>query len=151
MKYLKFKSLKKGPVVANKTVYDGITFSSGLEAYMYILLRDSGIKFEYEKQSYELLPALIFTNDCVEKRGKSELKNTINKKIANLVYTPDFEGDTFIIETKGRANDSFPLRWKMFKHYMIKVGDKRALYKPQTKQDCETVMEMIKNKQNEKG
>ena len=29
MKYIKFKSLKKGPVVANKVEYDGIKFSSG--------------------------------------------------------------------------------------------------------------------------
>ena len=37
------------------------------------------------------------------------------KNILPIKYTPDFIGDDFIIETKGRANESFPMRWKMFK------------------------------------
>jgi hypothetical protein len=47
--------------------------------------------------------------------GKGEYKDRGNKKILGIKYTPDFEGSDFIIETKGRANDSFPLRYKLFK------------------------------------
>jgi hypothetical protein len=41
--------------------------------------------------------------------------------------------EDFIIETKGRANDSFPLRYgKCLNTYMVhQHGDKRTLYKPQ--------------------
>ena len=44
--------------------------------------------------------------------------NRGQKKILNIKYTPDFVSDSFIIECKGRANESFPLRWKMFKKYV---------------------------------
>jgi hypothetical protein len=39
---------KKGPVVAKKVVYNGITFASGLEKYMYKALKDAKIDFRYE-------------------------------------------------------------------------------------------------------
>ena len=35
---------KKGPVVAKKVIYDGITFASGLEKYMYRVLKDADTK-----------------------------------------------------------------------------------------------------------
>ena len=45
-KTYKRKSGKRGPVRAKKVVYDGVTFASGLEKYMYIALRKDKIKFE---------------------------------------------------------------------------------------------------------
>jgi hypothetical protein len=140
---------KKGPVVSKKVVYDGITFASGLEKYMYKALKEAGIYTEYEKYSYELLPSFSFNNDCIERQsnGKGDFINRGNKKVLNLKYTPDFVGHEFIIETKGRANDSFPLRWKMFKHYMVVNGDKRTLYKPQSQRECdETIQLILKNR-----
>ena len=44
--------------------------------------------------------------------------NRGNKKVLGIKYTPDFEGKDFIIECKGRPNDTFPLRWKMFKKHV---------------------------------
>ena len=49
---------------------------------------------------------------------KESLKTVVKKKILPIKYTPDFVSDSFIIECKGRANESFPLRWKMFKKYL---------------------------------
>ena len=46
--------------------------------------------------------------------------NRGEKIILPIKYTPDFIGKGFIIETKGRANESFPMRWKMFKKYINK-------------------------------
>ena len=69
----------------------------------------------------------------------------------NLKYTPDFVGDGFIIETKGRANDAFPLRWKMFKYLMTLTCDNRTLYKPQSQKECDITVELIlKTKTNDK-
>jgi hypothetical protein len=136
---------KKGPVVSKKVVYDGITFASGLEKYMYKALKEAGIDAEYESQSFELLPSFTFKNDCVERQsnGKGDYINRGNKKVLNLKYTPDFVGDNFIIETKGRANDAFPLRWKMFKYLMALMCDNRTLYKPQSQKDCDATVELI--------
>jgi hypothetical protein len=143
---------KKGPVVSKKVVYDGITFASGLEKYMYKALKEAGIDVEYESQSFELLPSFTFKNDCVERQsnGKGDYVNRGNKKVLNLKYTPDFIGSDFIIETKGRANDSFPLRWKMFKYLMTLMCDKRTLYKPQSQCECDITIELIlKNRKND--
>jgi hypothetical protein len=136
---------KKGPVVSKKVVYDGITFASGLEKYMYKALKEAGIDAEYESQSFELLPSFTFKNDCIERQSnsKGDYINRGNKKVLNLKYTPDFIGSDFIIETKGRANDSFPLRWKMFKYLMNLMCDKRTLYKPQSQKECDVTIELI--------
>ena len=136
---------KKGPVVSKKVIYDGITFASGLEKYMYKVLKEAGIDAEYESQSFELLPSFTFKNDCIERQsnGKGDYINRGNKKVLNLKYTPDFIGSDFIIETKGRANDSFPLRWKMFKYLMNLMCDKRTLYKPQSQKECDITIELI--------
>jgi hypothetical protein len=136
---------KKGPVIAKKVVYDGITFASGLEKYMYKALKTAGINFKYEGYTYELIPAFMFTNECFERQsnGKGDFINRGNKKVLNLKYTPDFVGETFIIETKGRANESFPLRWKLFKKWMYENNDNRTLYKPQNQSECDKTVQSI--------
>ena len=143
---------KKGPVVSKKVTYNGVTFASGLEKYMYKALLDSKIDFDYEGETFELIPSFFFSNECFERQsnGKGDFINRGNKKVLNLKYTPDFIGSDFIIETKGRANDSFPLRWKMFKRYMIESGDNRTLYKPQNQSECDTTIKLIL-KQRENG
>jgi hypothetical protein len=143
---------KKGPVVSKKHNTDGITFASGLEAYMYHALKDANIDFRYEGETFELQPSFLFKNDCIERQsnGKGDFINRGNKKVLNLKYTPDFTGWDFIIETKGRANDSFPLRWKMFKWFMSLTCDKRTLYKPQNQSECdETIKLILKQREND--
>jgi hypothetical protein len=145
------RSKKKGPVVAKKVMYNGITFASGLEKFMYKSLRDAKIEFRYEDESFELLPSFNFNNDCYERQsnGKGDFINRGNKKVLNIKYTPDFIGEDFIIETKGRANESFPLRWKMFKYLMHLMNDKRTLYKPQNQDQClETVKLILKKRKD---
>jgi hypothetical protein len=146
---MKRKSNKKGPVKAKKVSYDGIDFASGLEKYMYKLLKDANLNFQYEGQVFELLPGFNFNNECYERQsnGKGDFVNRGNKKILNIKYTPDFVSTDFIIETKGRANDSFPLRWKMFKYLMGSMCDKRVLYKPQNQKECDETIRLILAKQ----
>lgn len=141
---------KKGPVVSKKIVYDGITFASGLEKYMYIALKKANIEFVYEGFTFELVPSFTFKNECFERQsnGKGDFINRGCKKVLNLKYTPDFIGIDFIIETKGRANDSFPLRWKLFKEWMMDNNDSRALYKPQTHSECDITIELILKNRN---
>ena len=141
---------KKGPVVAKKVTYDGISFASGLEKYMYKALKDADIDFEYEGRTFELLPSFTFENASVEKQsnGKGDFINRGNKKVLNLKYTPDFIGKDFIIETKGRANESFPLRWKLFKKWMMDNNDARTLYKPQKQSECDITIELILKTKN---
>ena len=144
---MKKRSKKRGPVRAKKVICDGIQFASGLERYMYLALKKAKIKSIYEGQTYVLQDSFEFTNDCYEKQsnGKGEYKNRGNKKILNVKYTPDFVADTFIIECKGRANESFPMRWKMFKKHVKENLPHVTLYKPQNQKDCdETILLILK-------
>jgi hypothetical protein len=142
---MKRKRKKRGPVRAKKVVYDGITFASGLEKYMYIALKKAKIKAKYEGRTYTIQSGFEFNMDSYERQsnGKGEFKNRGNKKILPIKYTPDFIGDGFIIECKGRANESFPMRWKLFKGYVNTVQPYVTLYKPQNQKECDQVIQLI--------
>ena len=140
---------KKGPVRSKKVTFDGIKFASGLEKYMYQALKKAKIKAKYEGQTYIIQEGFEFKNESYERQsnGKGELVNRGCKKILPIKYTPDFISDSFIIECKGRANESFPLRWKMFKKYVNDNLKHVTLYKPQNQKECDKVIELIiKNK-----
>jgi len=136
---------KRGPVQAKKVTYDGINFASGLERYMYMALKKAKVKAKYEGNTYEKVPGFNFTNSCIAKTasGKGEYKERGNKKILPIKYTPDFIGKNFIIECKGRANESFPIRWKLFKKYLIDNKIKTTLYKPQNQKQCDETVKLI--------
>ena len=138
---------KKGPVRSKKVTFDGITFASGLERYMYQVLKKAKIKAKYEGQTYVLQEAFNFKIDSFERQanGKGDMVNRGQKKILNIKYTPDFVSDSFIIECKGRANESFPIRWKMFKNYVNRNMKHVTLYKPQNQKECDKVVELILN------
>ena len=139
---------KKGPVRSKKVTFDGIQFASGLEKYMYQALKKAKIKSEYEGQTYELQEGFMFDVDSYERQGngKGDMVNRGRKKILNIKYTPDFISDSFIIECKGRANESFPIRWKMFKKYVKERIPHVTLYKPQNQKECDKVVELILTK-----
>ena len=144
-----YKSKKRGPVRAKKVSFDGIQFASGLEKYMYQALKKAKIKSEYEGKTYEIQEGFVFDVDSYERQsnGKGDMVNRGQKKIQSIKYTPDFISPSFIIECKGRANESFPLRWKMFKKFIKNDMPHVTLYKPQNQKECDEVIELIiKNK-----
>jgi len=143
---------KKGPVRAKKVSFDGITFASGLEKYMYIALKKAKIYAVYEGATFELQEGFMFDIDSYERQGngKGDMVNRGRKKILNIKYTPDFVSSSFIIECKGRANESFPMRWKMFKKYVNHKMKHVTLYKPQNQKECDKVIELIIQKNKNK-
>ena len=86
---------KKGPVRSKKVTFDGITFASGLEKYMYIALKKAKIPALYEGAVFELQESFMFNVDSYERQsnGKGEMVNRGQKKILNIKYTPDFVSD----------------------------------------------------------
>ena len=146
---MKKYSKKRGPVRAKKVSFDGINFASGLEKYMYMALKKAKIHAIYEGSTFELQEGFMFDVDSYERQGngKGDMVNRGQKKILNIKYTPDFVSPSFIIECKGRANESFPLRWKMFKKHVKEQIPHVTLYKPQNQKECDKVVELIiKNK-----
>ena len=130
---------KKGPVTSKKVTCDGITFASGLEKYMYEALKNAKIEAKYEGKTFIVLEGFDFPNISIERcgNGKGDYKNRGEKKILPIKYTPDFIGDDFIIGCKGRANESFPLRWKLFKKVVSSKHPHVIIYKPQNQKECD--------------
>ena len=145
----KIKRKKRGPVRAKKVIFDGIKFASGLERYMYQILKKNKIHAVYEGATFVLQEDFNFKIDSYERQsnGKGDMVNRGQKKIQSIKYTPDFVSSSFIIECKGRANESFPMRWKMFKKYVNHKMKHVTLYKPQNQKECDKVIELIIQKE----
>jgi len=143
---------KRGPVRAKKVSFDGITFASGLEKYMYIALKKAKLYAEYEGVTFTLQDSFMFDVDSYERQGngKGDMVNRGQKKIQSIKYTPDFISPSFIIECKGRANESFPMRWKLFKKFIKNDMPHVTLYKPQNQKECDKVIELIIEKNKNK-
>ena len=146
------KSKKRGPVTAKKITYDGINFASGLERYTYMALKKEKLFEYYEGEVFQLIDSFDFKNESYEKQanGKGEYTNRGSKKVLGIKYTPDFTGKDYIIECKGRANESFPLRWKLFKLWLTKNNIGKTLYKPQNQKEVDLTVQMIKNNRKNK-
>ena len=144
------RSKKRGPVRANKVTFDGIKFASGLEKYMYIVLKNANIYAEYEGMTFTVQEGFEFESESYERQsnGKGEMVNRGSKKVLPIKYTPDFVSPSFIIECKGRANESFPMRWKMFKKFVKDNLKHVTLYKPQNQKECDEVIKLITKKSN---
>lgn len=128
------KKSSKDKFGAEKTVFDGIEFKSKLERFCYQKLKDANLDFGYETESVTLLPSLKLSNVkvfCPKKRTGgivivSELSQ--RKVVPKMSYTPDFlvkKGKYRIyIETKGKPNDAYPYRKKLFIHQLEHRKDK---------------------------
>ena len=132
---------------AKKVTVDGINFKSGLEKFMYQELKKNKLFEGYENEKFPLIDSFAPCNEFYERQAnsKGEFRQRGGKKIQGISYTPDFCGRDFIIECKGFPNQSFPIRWKLFKKHLCDVGDERTVFKPQTQSECSKVIQLILN------
>ena len=139
----KGKRKGKSMIKSKKASYNGIEFQSLLEKRMYQLLHEEEIPVEYEEHSFIVFDALVYPQACYEGTPK-KLYNK-GSKVRSITYTPDFVDPhgKWIIETKGYANESFPLRWKMFKKHLKENNLAYVLFMPRNKEQCKEVLELI--------
>lgn len=88
----------------NKT--SGI-YRSDLEKNCALLLKENNVDYEYEKYK-------VLLQDKVKLDVLSIEKGKTIKTIRKITYTPDFVGNNWIIETKGKRTPDFNIKWKMF-------------------------------------
>jgi|TARA_R100000544_G_C2209945_1_gene51360 hypothetical protein len=140
----KGKRKGKSMIRSKKAFYNGIEFQSLLEKKMYQLLHEQEIPVEYEEHSFTIFDALVYPQACYEGTAK-KLYNK-GSKVRSINYTPDFvdPNGKWIIETKGYANESFPLRWKLFKRHLKENNLAYVLFMPRNKIQCLEVLELIK-------
>ena len=121
--------------VRNATKVDayGLHFRSKLELYTYEAFMKAGIPVKYEPKHFTLLP-------------KFEI---FGERVRAITYLPDFIGRykkrTFVVECKGLMGDSFPLRWKLFKHYLKRKRSKMRYYIVRNHKQVDELIESIKN------
>ena len=144
----KKKTAGRQIVNATKTKEDGIQFQSALESKMYLLLKGAGIRASYEPISYTIFEGFTYPEECYERYLKKNKYMVNRPAVLKITYTPDFvhENEEFIIEVKGRPNESFPLRWKLFKALMFKKEKPPLIFKPSTVGECQQVVEILKSK-----
>lgn len=146
------KVRRKQRVNSKKAEADGIKFASGLEKYTYLKLKEHKLFDKYEGEKFAIVQGFSPSIQYWERQsnGKGEFRRRDEKKVLGINYTPDFTSHDYIIECKGRANDTFPLRWKLFKKHQEEIGDNRPLYKPQTRAEVDIVVQIILDKRNGK-
>ncbi len=107
--------------------YDGIDFKSKLEVYCYKQLQKYKLKPEYEKITFEIIPSFTYNGE----------------KVRKMTFTPDFVGKDYVVECKGYANESFPLRWKIFKYHLLTKNIAYDLYLPHNPREIDEVVEKL--------
>ena len=144
------KTINRG---GTKIAYDGFKFASGLERYCYMQLKKHKLFEGYEAEQFTLVDDFSFGNECYSRTmaNKGDFTNRGGKKILPIRYTPDFTGIDYIIECKGYANETFPIRWKLFKKWMVDNDDKRTLFKPSNQKEVDrTIQLIIEQRRNER-
>ena len=129
---------------AKKSTYDGKEFKSNLELHCYKKLEEAKVPVKYEEETFTIFDALVYPQACYE--GTTKKLYNKGSKIRPITYTPDFVDPKgkFIIETKGYANESFPLRWKLFKKHLRDNNHHYVLFMPRNKKQVDEVVDLIK-------
>lgn len=114
---------------AHSIIIDNIKFKSKLEGYCYQKFKEAGIILRYESVKIPLMKGFlpdkirIFAPKKAKKGGYSFL--SYKNKIRDITYTPDFVVEYgniyFFIETKGKPNDSYPIKKKLFLKYCQEI------------------------------
>lgn len=82
-------------------------YRSDLEKNCALLLKENNVDYEYEKYK-------VLLQDKVKLDVLSIEKGKTIKTLRKITYTPDFVGNNWIIETKGKRTPDFNIKWKMF-------------------------------------
>lgn len=114
---------------ATKTIIDGITFDSKLEAFMYGLLKTFKIPFEMKKE-FQVQEPFVYNGD----------------KIRAITIIPDFWLPEYnlLIDTKGNQTPDNKIKIKMLK-YFFQTHDTACpkILLPSTKEECQAVINSL--------
>lgn len=127
-------------------VYDNISFKSTLECNCYKKLKAAGFDAVYEKCTYVLLPSskLKFVKLFTPNKKKSL---SLHGSYRAMTYTPDFEfeykGVTVLYDAKGKPNDTYPLKKKLFLHYLESIGKPYIFFEPHNLKQVEESIQII--------
>lgn len=132
---------------AQAVTVDGINFKSKLEVFCYKKLKEHNIPFQYEGVKFLLFEGFKpnFHSYFPDKTGTMTIDVT---KIRDTTYTPDFVGSNWIIETKGKANDVYPVKLKLFRKWLEGNSKYKMFLEPHNQAQVLQCIEIIKQISN---
>ena len=139
---------------ATKVQYNNILFNSKIELMVYKTLVENGFFPEYEPHKFTVFegykPTVPFYT--INKNTKELSLNSV-KQIA-ITYTPDFilryKEWSIIIEVKGKMNDVYPYKRKMFRKFLEDNTKGNVLFfEVYTKKNVLQMIEIIKSYESE--
>lgn len=144
-------------ILGTKTkIYKNIKFKSTLECNCYKLLENSGLEFSHEAEKTTLQESFKPTIDIwapSKVKGINKLTPLLEKQTGTLIkitYTPDFiviKGNYKIyIEAKGKPNDVYPYKKKLFLHSLELKNDYTYIFmEPHNLRQMKQAIEIINN------
>ena len=129
-------------------------YKSSIEKYCADQLREHGLAFDYEKDTFELMESFTFPNKYFKMTAKGKvMRDRSNSVVMPITYTPDFVGRDrkWIIETKGYlpSHHDFTMRWKLFLKYLVGINSDYTVFlaknSGQVDQAIAEIQESIKN------
>lgn len=143
---------------ASPKEFNGIKFKSKLEVDVYKTLLQANFLPEYEKHTWILFngftPTIPFyTKNTFKRKNKnievlSEKNVKDNRAIQDITYTPDFvftyNNKLIIVEVKGFRNDTFPLKFKMFRKVLENSNQPVELWEIFTKRQLLECIDRLK-------
>lgn len=137
---------------AQEIVYNNITFKSKLELNCYLEFKKNNIDLNYESKTFILLPKFKLTNGLKYepfKIKKTKVFGLNLRVIEDCTYTPDFyieyNGIPIFIETKGRTNDIYPLKKKLFLYYLEHNYKEYVFLEPHNLEQIKQSIIIVKN------
>lgn len=133
---------------ATPTRFNGIEFKSKLEVSVYKTLLVAGFKPDYEKLKFTLWEGYKPTVPFYTKSKKTRELELDDTKIRGITYTPDFtfryKDYLIIVEVKGKENDVYPYKRKLFRKWLEINCPKSVFFEVFTKRNTETAIKTIK-------
>ncbi len=129
-------------------------YKSSIEKYCADQLKEHGLAFDYEEETFELMEKFKFPNKYFKMTAKGKtMSDRTNSTILPITYTPDFVGRDYkwIIETKGYlpSHHDFTMRWKLFLRYLVGIDSDYIVFlaknSGQVDQAIQEILESIKN------
>jgi hypothetical protein len=129
-------------------------YKSSIEKYCADQLKEHGLAFKYEEDSFELMEKFRFPNKYFKMTSKSkDMTDKTGSVVLPIAYTPDFVGKDhmWIIETKGYlpSHHDFPMRWKLFLRYLVGIDSKYIVFLAKNSSQVDhAIQEILKSIEN---
>ena len=129
-------------------------YKSSIEKYCADQLKEHGLAFDYEEETFELMERFRFPNKYFKMTAKGKaMVDRSNSVVLPITYTPDFVGrdHKWIIETKGYlpSHHDFTMRWKLFLRYLVGINSDYIVFlaknSSQVDHAIQEILESIKN------